>query len=131
MSGAGQHSVAEANLRTGLGKLGVAACAVMALSGCIQQGTSSGPVTGAAGGGTSVGADGHLQRCAEPLGTIAVDDGRDQSWFGPFTARTQITTIEPMVRLVVQQSNCFVITAMGNNRLEGRMRGMVGDMRNS
>jgi hypothetical protein len=88
-------------------------------------------VTGAAGGGTSVGADANLQRCPEPLGTIAVDDGREQSWFGPFTQRTQITTIEPMVRLVIQQSNCFVITAMGNNRLEGRMRGMVGDMRNS
>ncbi len=88
-------------------------------------------VTGAAGGASSVGADANLQRCPEPLGTLAVDDGRTSSWFGPFTARTQITTIEPMVRLVVQQSNCFVIVAMGNSRLEGRMRGMIGDMRDS
>ena len=107
------------------------ATTLLALTGCVTQGTSPGAVTGAAGGGTSVGADANLQRCPEPLGTIAVDDGREQSWFGPFTQRTQITTIEPMVRLVIQQSNCFVITAMGNNRLEGRMRGMVGDMRNS
>lgn len=101
------------------------------LGGCLEQGTGGGPVTGAAAGGTSVGADSGLQRCAESLGTLAVDDGREQAWWGPFTARTQITTIEPMVRLVIQQSNCFVITAMGNSRLEGRMRGMVGDMRDS
>ncbi|MBL6455181.1 hypothetical protein JMJ55_07590 [Belnapia sp. T6] len=118
-------------LQTRLVQFGVLALAAMTLGGCVQQGTASGPVTGAAGGGASVGAAGNLQRCAEPLGTVAIDDGRDQSWWGPFTARTQITTIEPMVRLVVQQSNCFVITAMGNNRLEGRMRGMIGDMRNS
>lgn len=118
-------------MRQSIFKIGFVACAAMALGGCIQQGGASGPVTGAAGGSASVGADSQLQRCAEPLGTVAIDDGRDQSWWGPFTARTQITTIEPMVRLVVQQSNCFVITAMGNNRLESRMRGMVGDMRNS
>ncbi len=105
--------------------------ALATLGGCIGQGTAGGPVTGAAGGGAAVGAQGSLMRCAEPLGTLAVDDGRTATWFGPFTAATQITTIEPMVRLVVQQSNCFVIVAMGNNRLEDRMRGMVGDMRNS
>lgn len=107
----------------------LAAVAAVALGGCLQQGTASGPVTGAAAGGTSVG--GSVIRCPETLGTLAIDDGREQAWFGPFTQRTQITTIEPMVRLIVQQSNCFVITAMGNSRLEGRMRGMVNDMRNS
>ncbi len=124
-------SLAEARLRQGILSIGFVACAAIALAGCVQQGGASGPVTGAAGGSASVGAASSLQRCAEPLGTVAIDDGREQSWWGPFSARTQITTIEPMVRLVVQQSNCFVITAMGNNRLESRMRGMVGDMRNS
>ena len=112
-------------------RVGVLAAALMGLTGCIEQGTGGGPVTGAAGGASSVGADGNVQRCAESLGTLAVDDGREQAWWGPFTQRTQITTIEPMVRLVIQQSNCFVITSMGNSRLEGRMRGMVDDMRNS
>ncbi len=110
---------------------GTAIVALLALGGCVEQGTAGGAVTGAAGGGTSVGAAGNLERCDAPLGTIAVDDGRESTWFGPFSARTQITTIEPMVRLVIQQSNCFVIVAMGNNRLEGRMRGMIGDMRGS
>lgn len=111
--------------------LAVGAVALATLGGCIEQGTAGGPVTGGAGGAAAVGAQGSLTRCAEPLGTLAVDDGRTATWFGPFTVATQITTIEPMARLVVQQSNCFVIVAMGNERLEGRMRGMVGDMRNS
>ncbi|UFN50061.1 hypothetical protein LPC08_05345 [Roseomonas sp. OT10] len=108
---------------------GMLLLAGVTLGGCIQQGGASGPVTGAAGGSTSVG--GSIVRCPETLGTIAIDDGRQAGWWGPFTAKTQITTIEPMVRLVVQQSNCFVITAMGNSRLESRMRGMVSDMRDS
>src|SRR5215218_3556318 len=85
--------------KCGRTKICVAAAAAVALGGCLQQGTAGGPVTGAAGrlqcrGGRQ------LQRCAEPLDTLAVDDWRTSSWFGPFTARTQITTIEPMVRPV-------------------------------
>ena len=115
--------------RNGLLAAVSAAALALPLGGCLEQGNASGPVTGAAAGGTSVG--GSIVRCPETLGTIAVDDGRQAGWYGPFTQRTQITTIEPMVRLIVQQSNCFIITAMGNDRLEGRMRGMMGDMRNS
>ncbi|WP_424133959.1 hypothetical protein [Roseomonas chloroacetimidivorans] len=107
----------------------LAAVSAVALCGCLQQGGASGPVMGAAAGGVSTGTG--IVRCPETLGTLAVDDGRQASWWGPFSAQTQMTTIEPMVRLIVQQSNCFVLTAMGNSRLEGRMRGMIGDMRDS
>jgi hypothetical protein len=106
---------------------------LLAMGGCNQltQGTGGGPVTGAAGGATSVGAQGSLERCPETLGTLAVDDGRDKAWFGPFLQATQITTIEPMIRLVVQQSNCFMITSIGNSRLDGRMSGITDMQRNS
>jgi curli biogenesis system outer membrane secretion channel CsgG len=36
-----------------------------------------------------------------------------------------------MVRLVVQQSNCFVITSLGNQRMEGRISGITQYQRNS
>lgn len=111
--------------------LGIIAAPLM-LAGCVggvTQGTSSGPVTGAAAGDTSVGASGGLERCAETLGTLAVDDGRQRSWWGPFTSATQITTIEPMVRLLVQQSNCFVITSIGNERLEGNINRITAAQR--
>lgn len=112
----------------------VAGAAVLVLAGCtpgVTQGTGGGPVTGAAGGGASVGAQSTLERCPETLGTLAVDDGRQQAWWGPFTQATQVTTIEPMIRLVVQQSNCFLITAIGNERLEGRMDRITQTQRNS
>jgi len=109
------------------GAVGGALAAALALAGCngLSQGTSSGPVTGAAAGSTSVNAIDSLQRCSEPLGTLAVDDGRNHAWWGPFYRNTQVTSIDPLVRLVVQQSNCFVITSLGNVRLEDRMSGIT------
>ncbi|MDO9710180.1 hypothetical protein [Paracraurococcus lichenis] len=110
------------------------AALALALAGCtpgVTQGTGGGAVTGAAGGASSVGAQDSLQRCSEPLGTIAVDDGRQQAWWGPFTQATRVTTIEPMVRLVVQQSNCFVITSIGNDRLEDKLGRITQFQRNS
>ncbi|MFC7734407.1 hypothetical protein ACFQX4_00865 [Roseomonas sp. GCM10028921] len=56
----------------------IAAVAAISLGGWLQQGTASGPVTGAAAGGTSI--DGTITRCAESLGTIAIEDGREQAW---------------------------------------------------
>ena len=107
---------------------------VIAISGCMggktTQGAGGTAVSGSAGGGTSVGA-GSLQRCNETLGTLAVDDGRGASWWGPFTRATQVTTIEPLLRLAVQQSNCFVLTSIGNSRLDSRMSGITQKQRNS
>ena len=60
-----------------------------------------------------------------------MDDGRNQAWWGPFYSRTQVTTIEPMVRLVVQQSNCFIITTLGNLRMENRISGITQYQRDS
>lgn len=114
------------------------ACAsAIALAGCasdgglISTGTSPTAVTGAAAGGTSAGANSSLERCSETLGTLAVDDGRGKEWYASFGAATKITTIEPLIRLAVQQSNCFVITSIGNNRTEGKLSAITDKQRNS
>lgn len=99
--------------------------------GRVTTGTSSTAATGAAAGGTSVGANASLERCDAPLGTLAVDDGRGKEWWGSFGAATQITTIEPLIRLAVAQSNCFVITSIGNNRTESKISGITDKQRNS
>src|SRR5690606_7124457 len=65
------------------------------------------------------------------LGTIAVDDGRNKEWFASFGAATKVTSIEPLLRLAVQQSNCFVITAIGNNRTDSRISAITNKQRNS
>ena len=118
-----------------------ALAASLTCAGCVTPGgtittgaeatSSTTAVKGAAAGGTSVGADASLERCDAPLGTLAVDDGRGKEWYASFGAATQVTTIEPLLRLAVQQSNCFVITSIGNNRTESKLSGITDKQRNS
>ena len=115
-----------------------ALAASLALAGCVtpgggivSTGNNATAATGAAGGATSVNANSNLQRCDAPLGTLAVDDGRGKEWYASFGRETQVTTIEPLIRLAVQQSNCFVITSIGNNRTEGKLSGITDKQRNS
>ena len=115
-----------------------AIASALALGGCvtpgggtISTGTAPTAATGAAGGATSVNANSTLERCDAPLGTLAVDDGRGKDWYASFGAATKITTIEPLIRLAVQQSNCFVITSIGNNRTESKMSAITDKQRNS
>lgn len=99
--------------------------------GTVSTGTSSMAAKGAAAGSTSAGADSSLERCSAPLGTLAVDDGRGKEWYANFGAATKVTTIEPLIRLAVQQSNCFVITSIGNNRTESKLSAITDKQRNS
>lgn len=105
------------------------------LAGCaggvVTQGSGSTAVGGAAGGSTSVDAANNLERCTETLGTLAVDDGTSSDWYGDFSNTTGVTNIEPLLRLAVQQSNCFVITSIGNERLEGKMSRITNTQRYS
>ncbi|GAB2484930.1 MAG: hypothetical protein ACN6O3_03810 [Comamonas sp.] len=124
--------------KTSLSLRGAALAATVALAGCvtpgggqITTGNSATAATGAAGGATSVNANPELQKCDAPLGTLAVDDGRGKEWYASFGATTKITTIEPLIRLAVQQSNCFVITSVGNNRTESKISSITDKQRNS
>lgn len=110
----------------------------LALAGCVtpgggivSTGTAATEAKGGAAGGTSVGANSSLQRCDAPLGTLAVDDGRGKQWYASFGQATQVTSIEPLLRLAVQQSNCFVITSIGNNRMEEKISSITDKQRNS
>lgn len=111
---------------------------VLTISGCvapggglISTGNNATAAMGAAGGASSINANKSLERCDAPLGTLAVDDGRGKEWFSSFGQATQITTIEPLIRLAVQQSNCFVLTSIGNNRTESRLSDITDKQRNS
>ena len=124
--------------KTSVSLRGAALAASVALAGCvtpgggqITTGNNATAATGAAGGATSVNANPELQKCDAPLGTLAVDDGRGKEWYASFGAATKITTIEPLIRLAVQQSNCFVITSIGNNRTESKISAITDKQRNS
>ena len=101
---------------------------ILSLVGCaqsgVQTGGSSNLVTGSAGGATSVNANKSLEHCDAPLGTLAVSDGR-------FSGSSSVTTVDPLLRLAVQQSNCFVITSIGNIATDAQLDRILDKQRNS
>ncbi|HEY0295398.1 MAG TPA: hypothetical protein VGC69_08730 [Bordetella sp.] len=105
--------------------------ATATLSGCVTTGTNGTAVSGSAGGESSVGASNTLEHCDSPLGTLAMDDGRNADWYGQFGSTTHVTSIEPLLRLAVQQSNCFVITSIGNLRTDSRLSRITNMQRES
>ncbi len=121
------------NKKTVLRQLLCISAASFLLSGCntLSTGTGGTLISGSAAGGTSVGANSSLEHCSAPLGTLAIDDGRNETWWRGFYQATQVTTVEPLIRLAVQQSNCFVITSIGNLRTDSRLSRITDKQRNS
>jgi hypothetical protein len=115
-------------------KLNSRLCAIasmIALAACstqqagIQTGTGKAMMSGSAGGSSSVNANKSLIRCPSTLGTLAVDDGQFTYGSG------SVANVEPLIRLAVQQSNCFVITAIGNDRVNAKLKAMTYEQRDS
>ncbi len=94
-------------------------------------GGSKTPVTGAAGGATEEGASSQLERCDESLGTLAVVEDQSAPWYGQLSQYKLGSTI-PVLRMMVQQSNCFVVVERGramNNMMQERALEQSGEMR--
>jgi len=86
------------------------------LAGCgVQMGDDSArtPVTGSAGGATSQNANARLERCDQSLGTLAVVEDQTAPWYYQLTREYKLTSTVPLIRLLVQQSNCFVVVERG------------------
>jgi hypothetical protein len=93
------------------------------LTGCgVQMGDDSArtPVTGSAGGSTSQNANAKLEHCDQTLGTLAVIEDQTAPWYYQLTREYKLTSTVPLIRLLVQQSNCFVIVERG--RAFGQMQ---------
>src|SRR5262245_29249549 len=94
--------------------LGIIASALLA--GCgVQVGSESArtPVTGSAGGGNAQGAMAQLERCDQSLGTLAVLEDQNSPWYYRLTNEFKLPSTVPLIRLLVQQSNCFVVVERG------------------
>lgn len=111
-------------------RLTVVVALVAIATGCVTTGTQRTAAGGSAAGSVSADA-GKLERCSETLGTLAIDDGRAADWYGRFGSATKVTSIEPLLRLAVQQSNCFVITSIGNLRTDSRLSRITDRQRSS
>ncbi|MGQ9796032.1 peptidoglycan-binding protein [Desulfosoma sp.] len=98
------------------------------LSACgsmpVQVGDSSAKTvaTGSAGGATSANVNASLERCGQPLGTIAVEEDQNSDWYHYLTGQYKLTSTVPVLRLLIQQSNCFIVLDRGR-----AMKTMMGE----
>jgi curli biogenesis system outer membrane secretion channel CsgG len=103
-------------MRTESLKRGVMALAIgsaMMLGGCASMAATKNPIGGSAAGSASADANKTLEHCAKPLGTLAVEEDTSQNWFAILTTQYHLPATTPLIRLMIQQSNCFVVVDRG------------------
>jgi curli biogenesis system outer membrane secretion channel CsgG len=94
-------------------------------------GGASTTATGAAGGAASEGASSQLERCNESLGTVTVVEDQTARWYASLSDYKLGSTV-PVLRMMIQQSNCFVVVERGramNNMRQERALEDSGEMR--
>jgi curli biogenesis system outer membrane secretion channel CsgG len=84
--------------------------ATMPKLGTTQSQTAA---TGAAAGEATQNANSQLERCDSPLGTVAVIEESNADWYRAFTAEYRLGSTVPVLRQMIQQSNCFVVVERG------------------
>jgi curli biogenesis system outer membrane secretion channel CsgG len=91
-------------------------------SGCVgaSMGGGGNAISGAAGGATSVGANTSLQRCDKALGTLAIAENTGSSWYQSYRSASGQGSIEPVLKMIIQQSNCFMVVSRSGNFMAGR-----------
>jgi len=94
------------------------------LAGCGSTaptlGDNKGVVSGAAGGESADGQNSQLESCPETLGTLAIEEDTNAPWYYQLRDH-QLGSTVPVLRLMIQQSNCFVIVERGKS-LNNMMR---------
>jgi Curli production assembly/transport component CsgG len=109
--------------RRSLSLLGAAVLAAV-LAGCASTaptlGDNKGVVSGAAGGESADGQNSQLENCPETLGTLAIEEDTNAPWYYQLRDH-QLGSTVPVLRLMIQQSNCFVIVERGKS-LNNMMR---------
>lgn len=109
------------------------------LAGCqaadMQLGSSSAKTvaTGSAAGAAGSNQNSQLERCDAPLGTVSLVENESAGWYTILRNEYKLPPTANLLRLMVQQSNCFVVVergAAGMNAM-GRERALMqgGEMR--
>lgn len=110
----------------------------LALTACsnMQMGSSEAKTeaTGSAGGTQSQNASNKLERCDASLGTIAVVEDTNAPWYGILTGQYRLGSTSPVLKLMIQQSNCFVVVERGramDNMMQERALSQSGELRSN
>ncbi|MGM0552997.1 MAG: CsgG/HfaB family protein [Pseudomonadota bacterium] len=77
-------------------------------------GSSGNAASGGAAGASSTDASDELEHCDAPLGTLAVYEDQREDWWRRYRSKyPDLGSTTPVLRTIVQQSNCFVIVERG------------------
>lgn len=90
--------------------------------------------TGSAGGANSENANASLEHCDRSLGTIAIIEDTSAPWYGVLTGQYKLGSTVPVLKLLVQQSNCFVVVERGRGMtavMGERALQQSGELRNN
>lgn len=88
--------------------------------------------TGSAGGANTANANSQLERCDRPYGTLALVEDQHADWYLRLTREYQLQSTVPVLRLLVQQSNCFIVVERGRamaNMQQERALQQSGELR--
>lgn len=112
-----------------------ATASALLLGGCLAttptMGDNKGTVSGAAGGAATENQNSSLEKCSETLGTLAMQEDVNAPWYMQLRNYNLGSTL-PVLRLMIQQSNCFVIVERGaamNNMMQERSLASSGEAR--
>lgn len=88
---------------------------VSACAGPMQMGDPGAKTvaTGAAGGASAQRANAQLEHCEKTLGTMTIVEDANQPWLYQFTQEYHMQSTVPLLRMIIQQSNCFVVVERG------------------
>ena len=102
-----------------LKKLVLVTVTVLSMSACMStaptMGSSSGnTITGGAAGANAAGNNSGLEKCTKQLGTLSVFEDTSLAWWHDYRAKyPKLGSTVPVIRLMIQQSNCFVVVERG------------------
>ncbi len=112
---------------------------VALMTGCagsapVQMGDSGAKTvaTGSAGGASAANANSALERCDRPFGSIAVVEDQNADWYRVLSGQYRLTSTVPVLRLLMQQSNCFIVVDRGramSNMQQERALQQSGELR--
>ncbi|OYD48201.1 peptidoglycan-binding domain-containing protein [Acidovorax kalamii] len=112
------HAHAPARLPR-LSALAIALTAAVLLSGCettnmrMGSGDAKTVATGSAAGAATDAASSELERCESSLGTVSLIENQQAGWYTILRDQYRLPPTANLLRLLVQQSNCFVVVERG------------------
>ncbi|GAA4423586.1 hypothetical protein GCM10023090_15940 [Acidovorax lacteus] len=111
------------------GVLATAACAALLLAGCetmspMRMGSPEAKTvaTGSAAGAATSNTNSELERCDSPLGTVSLIENQQAGWYTILRDQYRLPPTANLLRLLVQQSNCFVVVERGAAGMQAMQR---------